>query len=175
FSVTAGGVKLPIREATQSYARGNSRAAAAIDGDPQTGWSIDGGQGRAHWAVFTLARPLENARDLAIELLFERYYAAGLGRCRIAVTTAGRGATARDVPVEIDELLLIPSGQHTDQQRQRLLQHFLLTAPELAKERAAIEQLRKQLPTEPTTLVFAERPANNPRPTFLHNRGEFLH
>ncbi|MGV3723780.1 MAG: DUF1553 domain-containing protein, partial [Actinomycetota bacterium] len=30
------------------------------------------------------------------------------------------------------------------------------------------------IPAMPTTLVMAERPPNNPRPTFLHNRGEFL-
>jgi hypothetical protein len=173
FSVTARGVKVPLKTATHSYARGNLKAAAAIDGDPQTGWSIDGGQGRAHWAVFNLAQPLEDASDLGIELLFERYYAAGLGRFRIAVTTAEHAA-ARDIPAAVDELLLVPAAARTAEQRHRLLEQFLLSAPELAKERAAIEQLRKQMPAEPTTLVFAERPANNPRPTFLHNRGEFL-
>ena len=30
------------------------------------------------------------------------------------------------------------------------------------------------MPAYPTTLVMAERPPENPRPTFLHNRGEFL-
>jgi hypothetical protein len=32
----------------------------------------------------------------------------------------------------------------------------------------------QQRPAYPTTLVLAERPADNPRPTFIHNRGEFL-
>ena len=35
-------------------------------------------------------------------------------------------------------------------------------------------KLREQMPAYPTTLVMEERPANNPRPTFRHNRGEFL-
>jgi hypothetical protein len=173
FSLTAKGIPVPLWRATQSFASGNSKAAAAIDGDPQTGWSINGGQGRAHWAVFNLAQPLEDATDLGVELLFERYYAAGLGRFRIAVTTAGNSA-ARDIPAAVEELLLVPAEERTADQRRRLLEQFVMTAPELAKERTAIEQLRKQLPAEPTTLVFAERPANNPRPTFIHNRGEFL-
>ena len=49
-----------------------------------------------------------------------------------------------------------------------------MVAPELAKERAAIEQLRKEMPADPTTLVMQERPPENPRPTFIHNRGEYL-
>src|SRR5262249_4600757 len=57
FTVTAGGRKRKIAKAAHSYASGNSTAEKAIDGDPQTGWSINGGQGRAHTAVFTLAEP----------------------------------------------------------------------------------------------------------------------
>jgi hypothetical protein len=68
----------------------------------------------------------------------------------------------------------VPADKRTAEQERRLLHHFLTTAPELAKERAEIERLRKQMPEYPTALVMAERPAENPRPTFLHNRGEFL-
>ena len=60
------------------------------------------------------------------------------------------------------------------EQRERLLRHYLSVAPELASERAAIQKLRDQVPAFPTTLVLSERPANNPRPTHLHHRGEFL-
>ena len=47
-------------------------------------------------------------------------------------------------------------------------------APELAKAREAIDKLASEIPQDPTTLVMAERAADNPRPTFVHNRGEFL-
>jgi hypothetical protein len=59
-------------------------------------------------------------------------------------------------------------------QEGRLFRHFLEVAPELAEERKAIERLRQQLPASPTTLVMEERPPDDPRPTFLHNRGEYL-
>jgi hypothetical protein len=174
FSVTVGGQQVPIVQATHSYASGKSTAATAIDGDPQTGWSINGGQGRAHTAVFHLARPLDCAEELGITLLFERYYAAGLGRFRIAVTTDQRFAAARDLPIDTEELLLSPSWRHTPEQRRRLLEHFLLVTPELADARKAIDKLRKELPAHPTTLVLTERPPANPRPTYVHHRGEFL-
>ncbi len=174
FRVMAGGKKLPVAKATHSFAAGKATADKAIDGDPQTGWSINGGQGRAHTAVFMLAEPLAEGKDLHVQMLFERYYAAGLGRFRISATTDTRPAVARDMPADVEDALLLPEEKRTHEQKQRLLQQFLMTAPELAKERAEIERLRKQMPAYPTTLILAERPPENPRPTFLHNRGEFL-
>jgi hypothetical protein len=174
FRVTAGDKKVAVAKASHSFASGNATADKAIDGDPQTGWSINGGQGRAHTAVFALAAPLAEARDLRVQMLFERYYSAGLGRFRISATTDSRPAVARDMPADVENALLIPEEERTDEQKHRLLQQFLLTAPELAKERAEIDRLRKQLPAYPTTLVMQERPPENPRPTFVHNRGEFL-
>jgi hypothetical protein len=78
------------------------------------------------------------------------------------------------MPGEVEEILLIPEAKRTSEQKQRLFQQFLMTAPELSKEREEINRLRKQLPAYPTTLVMMERPPENPRPTFVHNRGEFL-
>ena len=67
-------------------------ASAAIDGDPQTGWSVAGGQGKPHVAVFSLADPAPAAKELKLHLLMERYYAAPLGRFRVSVTTDPRAA-----------------------------------------------------------------------------------
>jgi hypothetical protein len=174
FGVTADGRKVQFARASHSFASGKQTAQFAIDGDPQTGWSINGGQGRPHSAVFNLAAPLADAHDLTITLLFERYYAAGLGRFRIAVTTDPRPPEAREMPAEVEELLLVPAAQRTAEQKERLLRQYVMAAPELAKERTAIDELRKQLPAYPTTLVLAERPPENSRPTFIHNRGEYL-
>ncbi len=90
------------------------------------------------------------------------------------MTTDPHVDVAHPLPADIEDLLLVPAAKRTSEQERRLLQHFLTTAPELAKERAEIDRLRKQMPAYPTTLVLAERPPENPRPTFLHHRGEFL-
>jgi hypothetical protein len=164
----------PVKFARASQSIGTS-AAAAIDGDPLTGWSIGGsGQGRPHAAVFTLPAPLGSVKVLSLRLLFERYYAAGLGRFRVSVTTDPRALEAREMPAEVEELLLVPAARRTAEQRDSLLHYYLSVAPELAPEREAIKKLRDGMPAYPTTLVMKERPANNPRPTFRHHRGEFL-
>ena len=148
FTVRAAGPPAAIKQASQSFAAGNSTAAAAIDGDPQTGWSISGGQGRAHTAVFTLAQPLAPTPTIDLELLFERYYAAGLGRFRVWATD-NPAATAHDLPTEIETLLQTSDENRTPQDRARLLTYYLSIAPELAAERAAIDKLRERLAALP--------------------------
>jgi len=170
-TLNADGKPVKFARASQSF---GTSSAAAIDGDPLTGWSINGGQGRAHAAVFGLPAPLGTVKALSLQLLFERYFAAGLGRFRISTTTDPRPVEARDVPADVEDLLLIPAAKRSAEQRERLRRHFLSVAPELAAERESIRKLRAQMPAYPTTLVMAERPANNPRPTFRHHRGEFL-
>jgi len=177
FQLSADGQPVKFATATESYAKNNfgssASATLAIDGDPQTGWSTAGREGERHEAVFVLAEPLSLGGELQLKMMFGRHYACSLGRFRISVTTHGGGAVARDLPEEIGQLLLIPEVQLTAVQRQRLREQFLLTTPELASERKEIESLRKP-PATTTTLVMRERPPENPRPTFLHKRGEFL-
>jgi hypothetical protein len=174
ITLDAAGKPRKFARAAQSHAKDKKNAAAAIDGDPQTGWSIDGGQGKPQTAVFTLAEPVSDTGDLTVRMLFERYYASGLGRFRISVTTAPQPTDARDLPAEVEDALAVPADRRTPEQSRRLMAHFLSTCPELAKERAEIDRLRKSMPALPTTLVMQERPAGHARATFLHNRGEFL-
>jgi hypothetical protein len=169
IALTADGKPVKWASATES---GIGSAAGAIDGNPQTGWSINGRQGQASEAVFRLAEPLKTD-TFAIQLDFEQYYAAALGRFRISVTSDSRPAGA-DLPPDVEEILLTPTAQRTSAQQARLMQHYLSVAPELESERAAIAQLRRSMPAYPTALAFLERPADNPRPTYVHHRGEFL-
>ncbi len=170
----ADGKAVVLKDASQSFASGGNTAKKAIDGDPQTGWSINGGQGQPHQAVFRLATPLPRCRELKLKLLCERYYAAGLGRFRVWVTSES-GAAARNLPTELEPALLIGEVCVTAQQKGQLFRQFLRTTPELAKVRVPIDNLRRQLAgVHPTTLVLAERPPENPRQTHLHHRGEFL-
>jgi mono/diheme cytochrome c family protein len=167
--------KSTVGRASQSFASGNLNAAAAIDGDPLTGWSVNGGQGRAHEAVFQLKAPLDAAGELTLRMVFERYYAAGLGKFRISVTSDEREKIeASTTPNDIQAILAQEPGEWNKQDRNRLLEHYLMIAPELEAERKEIDSLKKQLSDPPTTLVMAERPADFPRPTHRYKRGEFL-
>ena len=168
------GDSVKFASASHSFANANNTAAMAIDDDPQTGWSINGGQGRPHYAVFQLEKALDGKDQLQLQLLFERYYAAGLGRFRIWATTDPRGGQARDFSSEIEELLLLTPDKLTPEQTQRLLVQFCEVAPELAADREAIKKLHDSLPAHPTALVMQEWAPGHTRATFVHHRGEFL-
>src|SRR5262245_49750736 len=154
FAVFVNGKKVKIAKATHSFANGGNSAAFAIDDNLQTGWSIDGGQGRPHFAVFQFTEPLP-AGEFELQMTFERYYASGLGRFRLTATDS-KPPDARDATNEVEALLLVPDDKLTPEQRDQLLKHHLTASPELAKERQAIDQLRKQIPAFPTTLVMHE-------------------
>jgi len=174
FSLQSGDKPIALTRPAQSFASGGNTAAKALDDDPQSGWAIDGGQGRRHVAVFHLETPLADATDLRLSMLFERYYPAGLGRFRVSVTTDPRGAEAIPLTDDLQVALRKPPGSRSASERQGLIDAFVSDAPELAAERDGMEKLGREMPAFPTTLVLQERPVDNPRTTRIRTRGEFL-
>jgi hypothetical protein len=85
-------VAVPLRNPRADFAQeshGGWPVAAAIDGDPQTGWSIDPEEGQPHEAVFETGQPLgfPEGTALTVELdQGEREHS--LGRFRLSVTAA---------------------------------------------------------------------------------------
>lgn len=174
FQLSSGGQRVKFSGATESYAKnnfgGSASALLATDGDPETGWSCAEGQGRAHEAVFVLERPLQPVDGkAALTLMFGRHFAASLGKFRLSFTTSTGDLRASLLPSDLQPFLTKGSGPGV---RARLEREFLLQAPELAEARKEIDQLRKPA-RGPVTLVMRERPDGNPRPTFMHHRGEF--
>lgn len=178
FQIQVDGKPIRLSRASHNYAKnrfGNNpvSAALAIDGDLQTGWSVDGRQGERHTAVFVTEQPIKQAKKLRLKMVFGRHFPSSLGRFRISVTTRKDGAEARDFSTAVEELLLLPDEKLAPAERKRLKVEFLLQAAELAQHAKTIRELRKR-PKFTTTLVMSERPRQNPRPTHLHKRGEFL-
>ena len=174
FQLSSGGQPVKFSGATESYSKnsfGKSAAALlAMDGNPETGWSCAEGQGRAHEAVFVLAQPLRPVEGkAALTMVFGRHFASSLGQFRISFTTSTGDIQASVLPSDLQPQL---TGSPEPDVRAKLEREFLLQAPELAPARKEIDQLR-QPDAGLTTLVMSERPDGNPRPTFMHNRGEF--
>jgi len=170
----------PIKfsKAAHTYGKisiGNGAAATNVfDGNGSTGWSTSGREGERHQLLLTLAEPLPARGRLNISLLFERHFAAALGRFRLSATTAKGDIKPHDVPAEVETLLHLSDKDLSPEQSEKLQQHFLLTSPALAALRKPIELLKKQLPHVPQTMVMQQREFAPPRKTFRHHRGEYL-
>ena len=175
FQITVNGQPVKIASATQSYAKNNfgkndATAMLATDGDPQTGWSCAARYGERHEAVFVFDKPI-TADKIEVKMMFGRHYACSLGHFKLSATTQPQ-PVASALDDELQKLLLASDAQLSKEQRAKLFEHFLLTAPQLAKQSGKIKSLQKK-PAATTSLVMRERPASNPRPTFRHHRGEF--
>ena len=105
------GTPIHFKAAAQSFAANPGGAAAAIDGNPLTSWSINGGQGKPHAAVFILDKPLHNAKRLSradavrVLLCLRAGHVSDLGDRRHRSPPI-----ARCLPPEVDDLLAISAG-----------------------------------------------------------------
>jgi hypothetical protein len=174
WTAEADGKPVHFKAATQSYAGNAGGAAAAIDGNPLTSWSINKGQGKPHSAIFILDQPLRNAKSLSVRMLFEFYYACGLGKFQILATSGAVTPKRRVMPATVDEILSAPREQRSAEQRATLARYFASITSGLESGRKKLAAERAREPVLPTTLVFSERSPDNPRKTFVHKRGEFL-
>ncbi|MEM9701198.1 MAG: PSD1 and planctomycete cytochrome C domain-containing protein, partial [Planctomycetota bacterium] len=144
-------------------------AGAAIDGNSTSAWSLKT-VGLEARLVLTLAKPLPPTGTLDLTMLHERHFAATLGRFRVSFTADG-APVASPLPHDLEAALR--HGELSAEVEERLRTHFARQAPELAEARKRIEALRNRKPAPVRTLTFAERPADFPRPTFRHHRGEY--
>ena len=162
----------PAKAKAKAARKKQSNAMATQDGEMSSGWQVLGGAGQHHAAVFVFEKPIDLDAAFALKMQFERHFACSVGNFRISVTTSDH-ATALRHPAEIEELLAKPVDKLTTEDRSKLQQRFLETAPEMKKFADQIVAQRRE-PRGQATLVMRERPANNPRVTFRHHRGEYL-
>lgn len=173
FTLSVNGKPVRFSGASEDFAAGKFTASLCVDGLPGTGWST-ADPGRPHEAVFNLEKLIDLTGDTVVKMLFERYYSSGLGRFRIAVTTAARKAQATAHGFEVEAILAKSRSERTDDERRRLFERFLESAAELAGPRQEIDKLRATMPSYQITMVMKERSRAHPRPTHMHHRGEFL-
>lgn len=179
LTLQVDGQPVKFSGATETYGKlgiggGAAGAAGCLDGEGHSGWACNGHQGQRDVAVFTLPEPLKAGQAARVEMMFDRHYPAALGRFRLAVTRQTGAVKASPVPEEMRLVLHRDVTSWTDAERAALRTYYLSVAPELEAARKVITDLRTQLPRHPTALVFLERPADNPRPTRRHHRGEYL-
>ncbi|MCH7726831.1 MAG: DUF1553 domain-containing protein, partial [Planctomycetes bacterium] len=178
--ISLDGQPIALKNPSHSFGKisigsGKANAENVIDKDGSTGWSTSGREGQRNALVLNLARPLLNRGELEIEMVFERHFAASLGRFRFSVAFGRDDVKANSLPERIEKLLSREPPLWKGKRAQaELRRYFLSITPELADARVRIDQLRNTLPALPTTMVMKERAQDNPRKSFRHHRGEYL-
>ncbi len=102
-----------IARATEDYAEAGHPARLAIDGMPDTGWTIKGGVGKPHAAVFELREPVAKGTKLRVTLHQFGIHQTTIGRFRLATTSAKAPVSASGVPAEVEAALVVPAASRT--------------------------------------------------------------
>lgn len=169
-------VPLALVHASHSFAQEGRSAALAIDGELDTGWSIQGRTGEPHHAVFVLREPYEpKPGDRLAITMHQRYiHQMVIGRFRWSLTGDDPPYETCSVPAEIERVLMIPASERQEDQRQALAKAYVHVAPELVEQQKQLAELRRSRPRHPTTLVMQERAPQHRRRTTVFHRGDFL-
>ena len=170
-AVAFAGASARAAGTNSTFDEGKSAAGATIDGDSTSAWQMGGIVGREGRLVLTFAEPIPATGELDLSMLHERHYAATLGRFRVSLTSDA-APIAAPLPHDLEAALLSGTAP-TGGVEEELRREFARTAEELKEARKPIDALRKRLPERTRTLTFEERPADFPRPTFRHHRGEY--
>lgn len=180
LQVRLNGKPIQLIDASHSYGKisvgsGNANASNVIDSDGSTGWSTAGREGKASQLVVHFAEPLKESGELEVEMLFERHFAAALGKFRISLATGTQPAKAVTTPSEwATWLFSTQPHQLTKDQYSKLSEHFILESTLLQTHRKEIHRLSASMPKPVRTLVMQERAQLDHRETFRRHRGEYL-
>jgi hypothetical protein len=180
LSITLDGQPVELKDPSHSFGKisvgsGSAHAANVIDGEGSTGWSTSGAEGKANSLVVNFAQPISGPGSLQVEMLFERHFAAALGRFRIAVTDGDTPVVASSLPAPLTDWHVEPDLSDLDKRDYDQLQrHFIASSPELKKQRQPVERLEASIPEVVRTLGMRQRLPADYRTTYRHNRGEYL-
>lgn len=171
-----GWMRHAFDNATDSHHKDKHEAAKSLDGLLDTGWQIGGRTGEDHQAVFALKDSIRgNGEPIRIRITLDQSFIhqVTIGRFRLSATGEDH-PVASGMPADV-EALLAGGIKAWDVTEEVLLQaQFHREAPELENSRKQIANLRKQLPSFPTSMVMMERPPKHTRTTTRRHRGEFL-
>ncbi len=166
-----GDESVSIATASADFSAENRGPEHALDGRADTGWSINGGTGEAHAAVFSFEQPVVGD-SIRITLRQDYIHQHTIGRFRISTTSKPGPIVASGLPADIESRVFAstPEEAIADESIQRY--YFVHVAESNQAWRTLRTDVLNSKPAFDTTLVMASR--DTPRVSHIHHRGEFL-
>ncbi len=166
---------IALEKPSASFAAEGKDIALTLDGQVDTGWSVNGKQGQAVYATFSFAEALpgyDGGTLLSLDLEHFFVHQHTLGRFRISLTTDQGEIVTTGLPADLEAALLLAKEDRSATQLSALKEQYLLIAPELSAAHNELTALAQQMPQYVRTLTLQER--DTLRPTHFQHRGEFL-
>ena len=171
---THGATRLEFPKATADHSDRGDTIANAIDGQPNTYWSIHPRYGEAHEAVFALQEPLGHDAGTTLIIRLEHNGKTGhqLGRFRLSYCTSALPANQRAaMPAALVEMLRKPADERTHEEHRELSLQVLLYEVERKIDALPVPRMVYAVARDfPSTGSF--KPAIAPRPIHVLTRGD---
>ncbi|MEE2888131.1 MAG: PSD1 and planctomycete cytochrome C domain-containing protein [Planctomycetota bacterium] len=173
---TQAHIPLKLASAVADYSQRNYEIAKAIDGNPGTGWAVDGPTRKEdRVAVFTPTRPFGWEAGTELRVRLQQHFGTGhaIGRLRVSLSTqAGVGIQAG-----IADFAATEEAARTPTQRRSLTEAFMKQAapPVVRDDYLRIPALRKNVAATNARRVrlMVMRDLATPRKTHVLERGEY--
>jgi len=182
---TANESAIPLKfdRAFADYSQASWHIASAIDGNPSTGWALDGLDSTkqiTRHAVFVFKEPvvLDVGSQLIIRLKQESLSNHNLGSFRLSDTEESEisETVISPLPEALVAAIATPTIERSDEQKKSIVDHYrTLSESPMAKSNAALESAKKAKAeydkSIPTVMVMQETP--QPRDCFVLVRGQY--
>jgi len=182
---TANESAIPLKfdRAFADYSQANWHIASAIDGNPSTGWALDGLDSTkqiTRHAVFVFKEPvvLDVGSQLIIRLKQESLSNHNLGLFRLSATEESEisETVVSPLPESLVAAIATPTIERSDEQKKSIVDHYrILSESPIAKSNAVLESAKKAKAeydkSIPTVMVMQETP--QPRDCFVLVRGQY--
>jgi len=186
----ADGKAIPLQNATASFEQTHAgdknpykkwNALSAIDGDAkgsEFGWAILPQVGRNNRLIFESKEVLKGQKEITFVLKQDHGTKHTLGRFQISATSHGGKITANTSapPKNIGDILAIAPAKRNANQKNALAAHYRSIAPELAKARKVLAEVKGQVDRKqkafPKSLISVSM--TKPRMVRILPRGNWL-
>ncbi|MBX7133094.1 MAG: PSD1 and planctomycete cytochrome C domain-containing protein [Fimbriimonadaceae bacterium] len=148
-----------------------------IDQNPETGWAIYPGQGKAHELMLSFEKPLIGPQKLklVLDMGSQQWPQHILGKIRISATEA---TEPERLVVNPEVRSLLGKKDRSSAESAVMEKAYAMVRPSFRKARAGREEAQRQLQELqakiPFALVMKDKPAKGPLKAYVHSRGEFL-
>ncbi len=119
---------VPVSKAIADFSQRALSVAAAIDGNPQTGWAIAPQTGVNHTAVFEFKEPLTLPPGMMLKVTLEQHYEAAkdhnLGKFRLSASESKAPLKLKGPPEQIAKILFIEPEKRSDQEKTAINQFY---------------------------------------------------
>jgi len=144
---------LSFEDAYASFSQKKFEAAGLIDQNPSTGWAINPQFHKAHWAAFSLNKPVQAQAGMKLRVRLVQAFGGGrvIGKLRVSGI---RGAVAECLPVIADESEGSEKGPKKSPAIVVMERELKKIQRELDALKPATTEVMKELPQPRMTAIF---------------------